>query len=404
MKTVSNLKDSVAGLLSGLDLQNVDSLYKAFERAARVFTQKAKIPETQGTQNIMLYDGVTDYLINQSIFGSTLLDIRPQGISRDAHDFVFKKFGDDFDRNKQLKSSGTMACFDYSAGIPIIRIVSNTLAPKIILDTMSSTTGWVASGSASSLTSDSSIYYQKPASLRFTLTGSSTGVLTKTLTTGIDLTSYQGMGVAFLAIEIPTGATATNLTNIELRLGSDSSNYYTVTQTSGFLGSWISGQWLLVAFDLSVSTTTGSPIVTAINYLQTRIAHTGTFTNFRLGGLWISLPSQSQIIYGSAGFFKVGNTVLQTITTDNDSIILSDPAYAIYEYECALAILQQTGGGASDSTMASFNSILNGLRARNGMVVQMGLYDLYRAENPSAELRTSGTWYENEQGYSNLYK
>ncbi|MEI6532498.1 MAG: hypothetical protein WCO06_01520 [Candidatus Roizmanbacteria bacterium] len=398
-KTVSQLKDSVAGLLSGLDLQNVDSLYKAFERAARVFTQKAKIPETQGIQNIMIYDGVTDYLIDQSIFGTTLLDIRPQGISRQPSNFVFKKFGDDFDREKQYKSQSTVACFDYSAGVPIIRIISNYTPPQIVLDTMSDTTGWVASGSASLLASDSAIYYKKPASLRFTLTGSSTGVLTKTLTNSIDLTSYQGMGVKFLAIEIPTGAIATNLTNIEFRLGSDSSNYYTVTQTTGFLGSWVSGQWLLVAFDLSTASTTGSPVITAIDYLQVRIAHTGTFTNFRVGGLWISLPSQTQIVYGSAGFFKVGNTVLQTITTDNDSIILSDPAYAIYEYECALAVLQQTGGGASDSTMASFNSILNGLRARNGMVVQMGLYDLYRAENPSAELRTSGTYYSNDNNY-----
>src|ERR1035437_1838910 len=101
MKIVSNLKDEVAGLLSGLDLTNVDSLYGAFQRAARVLTQRAPIPETQGTQNITLYSGVTDYLIDTRIFGTSIYDIRPQGISRTAWDFVFKKFGDDFDRQKQ---------------------------------------------------------------------------------------------------------------------------------------------------------------------------------------------------------------------------------------------------------------------------------------------------------------
>ena len=399
IRQVSDLKTSVAGLLSGLDLSNVDALYKAFERAARVLVQKAKIPETQGTQNLTIYSGVTDYLIDQRIYGTSLLDIKPQGISRNSQDFVYKKFADDFDRTKQFHRLGTMATFTYSNGTPIIRLVSSYTPQQIVLDTMSSITGWNALSPITGLTTDNSFYYQSPASLRFNIAGGPpTAFLSKTISSPINLTSYLGVGMAFMAIEVPSA-----IATYELRLGSDSSNYYTVTSTTGTLGN-VTGQFMLIPFDFSTATTVGSPDITKIQYIGINLGYGGgAMTNVRLGGLFISLPVPVQIVYGSAGFFLVGTTVSQTIATDNDYIILADPAYSIYEYECALAILQQTGGGASDATMASFNNILNGMRARNGIVVELGLYDLYRGENPNAELRTSGSWYSNDLGSGGGY-
>ena len=394
MKQVSDLKYSVSGLLSGIDLQNVDNLYGAFQRAARVITQKAPIPETQQTQNITLYSGVTDYSINSSIFGTSIYDIRPQGVSRTAWDFVFKKFGDDFDRAKQYIYNGTMCAFAYSNGTPIIRIVSSQTPKEVILDSMTDITDWVASGSVSNLAQDTSVFYQIPGSLRFTLTGNSVGILTKTIQSPIDLSTYQNVGVGFLAIQIPAGTTSTDLTNIILKVGSDSSNYSQITQTTGFLGAWTVGNWLLVSFDFSSVTTVGTPNWSAIQYLQVSLTHANTFTNFRLGDLFMSLPSQNQIIYGSAGFFKVGDTVSTNITNDNDYIILNDAAYTIYEYECAKSVLQQTGGGSADATIAHFDGILNSSYTRTGRILTPGLYDIYRAENPSAILRTSGSYYE----------
>lgn len=402
MHSVFDLKDSVAGILSGIDIANVDNLNGAFERAARVFVQKAKIPETQGTQNILLYSGVIDYLIDTRIFGTSILDIRPQGQPRWINNFVFKKFGDDFDRQKGYQRQGTICTFDYYNGTPIIRIVSSQTLPQIIVDSMSATTGWIASGTASGLTQDSAIYYQQPSSLRFNLT-SGTGILTKTLGNPINISSYQNVGLAFLAIDIPVGATAADLTSIILKLGSDSSNYSSVTQTTGFLGSWIAGNWLLVAFDFSTTSNTGTPNWSAIQYVQVLLASTTTFTNFRVGGLWVAQPSANQILYSSAGFFLQNNLVSQDITTDNDEIILNDSAYSIYEYECAISVLQQTGGGASSSSMSQLESILNGARTRTGAIITLGLYDLYRGENPSAVLKTVGNYYEDNIGGRNGY-
>jgi hypothetical protein len=397
-KTVSEYKDSVAALLSGIDLGNVDNLNGALERAARILIQKADVPEASITQNITLYNGVTEYLCDERIFGTSITDIRPQGVSRNITDYVYKVPQEQFDRTKGYLPNGTRTTFTYKNGTPIINIESTTTIERVVIDTMTDDTGWTASGNASSLVQDTAIYYQEPGSLRFNLT-TGTGTLTKNLSSQLDMSSYQGFGTAFLALQIPTGATATNLTSIQVKIGSSSTAYSAVTETEGFLGAWVAGEWLLVAFDFSGATDTGIPDWSVIDYVQVNLSTAGSFTNFHLGGLWMSFPSQNQILAGSAAIYLPAglSTTQTTITSDTDSIILNDAAYTIYEIEGALSVLQQTGGGASDSTSLGLQRKLDG----NGST-DIGLYARYRGDNPSQELRTVGSYYDNSTGYNFL--
>lgn len=401
LHTVSELKYSVAGLLSGVDLSNVDDINGCLERAASTLIQKADVPEASGIQNITLYSGVFDYSCDARIYGTAINDIRPQGITRNPNNFVTKVDQEDFDRTKQWSYPGTRATFQYQNGSPIIRIVAPFPKTQAIIDPMStigtSPTQWVASGSASNLTVDNTTFYASPASLRFLLTGSSTGILTRTEASTIDISDYEDIGVAFLAIMIPSGATATNLTSIELRLGSDSTNYNNVSNTTGFLGSWIAGQWLIVAFDFASASQTGTPDWNAIDYVQVRFAHTGTFTNFRVGGLWMSMPTPAQILYQSAAIFLASGSTSPTvaITADTDTITLADPAYNIYLQESALAVLQNTGASATDATSIKINQMLN------GSPNDIGLYARFRGDNPSQEIRTTGSYYSTNMPYNN---
>lgn len=393
LHTVSQYKDSVAGLLSGLDLSNVDDLNGALERAARVMVQKADVPEASGVQNITLYSGVYDYACDSRIFGTAITDIRPQGISRPLSDYVYKRPGEQFDRTKGYLANGTMTTFEYANGIPIIRIESTTPQQQVIIDQMNSTTGWVAAGSASALTQDTAVYYQAPASLRFTLTGLGTGTLTKTLASSINLSSYQTVGVSFLAIRIPDGATATDLVSVSLKLGSDSSNYSLVTESQGFLGSWVAGNWLLVSFDFATASPAGTPNWSSIQYVQVLLGTLQTMINFRVGGLWICQPSPAQILYQSAAIFiPSGSTTPQTsITANTDQIILNDPAYTLYQYEGALAVLENTGGAKGDAMTQQLQDKLEG----NGSTT-FGLYGKFRGDNPSQEIRTVGNYYDDD--------
>lgn len=407
LKTVSQLRDSVAGLLSGVDLNNVDDVNGCFERAVSTLLQKAYVPEASGIQNITLYSGVFDYPCDERIFGTAINDIRPQGISRNPANAVSKVNQEDFDRSKNYYSgNGTTATFQYQNAEPIIRIVAPFPKSQVIIDPMSSLgdspNQWVASGSASNVAVDSTVFYQSPASLRFLLTGSSTGILTRTEQSSIDISDYEDIGVAFLAIEIPDGSTASNLTSLELRLGSDSSNYNNVTETEGFLGAWIEGQWLIVSFDFSGASQTGTPDWSSIDYVQVRLVHATTFTNFRIGGLWMSFPTPAQILYQSAAIFLPSGSTSPTtaITATTDSIMLTDPAYNIFLQECALSVLQNTGASASDSSSIKINRALDG----NKDTGDIGLYARYRGDNPSQAIRSTGSWYDTDLPYSGGYK
>lgn len=388
LNTVGELKDGVSGILSGLNLDKVTGLFKVFERASRKLVQKADIPEASAKESITLYDGVFDYNPSQKIFGNSIVDIRPQGVSRTFLDEVVKQPPARFDQFKDFLSTGYATAFEWNKGVPILRVATPRPLPRVTLDKMHETTDWVAGGSLSALTRDAAVFYESPSSLKFTLTGASVGTLTKTLSSSIDISSYEDVGVAFLATRIPAGSTLADLTSIEFRFGSDDSNYDSVTETDGFLGAWVLDDWLLTAFDFSGATSTGTPDWTAMDYIQLRLTHASGFTNFRVGGLWIAQPSPHEFLYQTAAIFLNGGALAQKITDDDDEIILSDAAYLLYEHECALAIaLQKT----MPKKAQQIRAILYGREGSD----EAGLYGQYRGDNPSQELRTVGSYYEN---------
>lgn len=388
MRNVSYLKASVAGLVSGVNLNDVTNLYGAIERAARKVVQKAAPPEASGRQNYMLYNGVYDYPAPASIFGGSFFDLRPQGVVRAPIDYPYKKPILAFDMTKALASDGCEVTFEYRVGVPIMRVAQARAQAKVTLDLMDETDGWTASGSASGLAQDTTVFYQEPASLRFTLTGSSAGILTKTLDNSLDLETYEDVGVAFLAIRIPEANTAAQLTSIEVKVGSSSANYNNVSDTEGFLGAWTVGNWLLVAFDFAGASQTGTPDWTAIDYLQVTINHTATMTNFRVGGLFMCLPSAYELLFGSAAVFSASGTPSTSITGDGDNILFSDAAFTLLEYETAIEVILQSGGSIAAGQGQQYHNVIN-----VGTPTEPSLYARYRGDNPSAQIRQVGSWY-----------
>ena len=391
-KTVSELKDSVAAILAGLDMVNVPDLNGTLERAAANMITRCYIPEASGIQNISLYSGVTDYPINENIYEADLVDIRPQGTSRPIWDFTVKTNQANFDRTKKYYWNGTRAAFQYNNGVPIIRIVTQGVTPQVILDQMNATTGWTAAGTASSLAQDTSSFWQYPASLRFNVT-TGTGTLTKAINSA-DISSYVGVGVAFLAVYIPDTST---LTSITLKLGSSDTDYYSVTSTTGFTGAWTSDNWLLVPFDFSTASTTGTPDWAAADYAQVSIVTTGTQTNFHVGQLFIAQPSPYQILYQSPSIFSASGVRSPIITSDTDEIILNTSPYNIYLYESAYAVLENMSGDVANKMFDKIAQRL-GVNPITGEVVG-GLYKPYMADNPSEQIRQFDSYYPSRNNW-----
>lgn len=395
LHNVGEAKDEIQALLQGQTLDKVGNLNGALERAARTTLQNADIPEASGIQPITLYGGVYYYTAPPTIFGGALNLIRRQGDASTPWDYNYKVPVDEFTRGKKFVRNGYMVDFEYLNGVGYMGIATPNTFPKLILDPMNAVgttpNEWVAAGSASGLAQDTTNYFTQPASLRFTLTGSSSGTLTKTFQSSFDASVYDGVGVAFLAIEIPDGATASTLTNISLKLGSSAANYNSVTATQGFLGAWVDGNWLLVAFDFSGASTTGTPDWSVLDYIEVTLNHTATLTNFRVGGLFISLPSPHEILFQSSAIFLASGVLSQAITSDGNDIILNDAAYNLYIHECALTIALQQGGTLENANIQMLRAILYGTGN------EIGLYAHYRANNPSGQLRQVGSYYDNDR-------
>lgn len=389
-RTVEDLQDDVAGILTGIDLDDVDNLFGCFERAVSTLIQKADVPEASGRDAFFIYDGVTDYAPTGEMFGTAIIDLRPQGQARQPWDTTQKTYIERFDRVKCRVPFGYLITFEYRNGTPILRVAQGRALPRVSIDPMTATTGWVASGNASGLMLDTTVYYRQPGALRFNLAAAgSQGILQKTLPNALSLAAYQGVGVVFLELMEPTK----DISSIVLRFGSDANNYYQVTATQGFTGPLLPNEYQAVAFDLALATQVGAPNIAAMAYVEMLFNYDGaSMPNVRVGGLWISLPSAHELLYYSPAVFMPENTTapLKTITNLSDTIILGDPAYNLYVREAARAVAQQQGGDIGSGLIEGLDLELEGNEAAG----KIGLYQKFRGSNPSEEMRTIGNWYE----------
>lgn len=391
-KTVSDLKENVQAILTGLDLDQVPDLYGSFERAAATFIQKADVLEASGREGIMLYDRVDTYPAPTTMFGGALIDIRPQGVERNIWDDVQKMPMMRFDQTKNVTPSGYKVTFETRTTTLLMRIAQNFAEQSITIDSMNDTDDWTLSGNGMGLAKDSTVYYHQPASLRFNLpTAGSQALMTKTLDNALDLTGYEGVGVVFLAIYMPS---ATHITSLRLRLGSSAAAYYEITETEGFLGAFYANDFLLVAFDLAGVASTGTPDFSAVDYVQVAINYDGTAVpNVRLGDLFIALPSPHEVLFYSPAVFVNGsNAPSESITDDSDEILFRTAAYNIYVQEAAREVAKNQGGEISSGLIAGIDQVLE------GMGKKLGLYGQYRGDNPSEEIRQVGNYYD-DSGY-----
>ena len=190
--------------------------------------------------------------------------------------------------------------------------------------------------------------------------------------------------MVFLAVYLPS---STAITSIGIRLGSDSSNYFDISNTQGMLGAWKANEWTLIALDLSSATETGTVDITHVDYARIYVNYDGTaLTNVRIGSFFISMPAPYELIYGTAAIFKVSNTLSNTITDDNDEIVLNDASYVLFEYEIALTIAIQSSGTLSSGLVQMYRTMLYDPNT--------GLYARYRSNNPSQQVREVGNYYE----------
>lgn len=389
---VSDLRQSIRGILTGLNTNNVVDWNGKLQRVATTILMKGDIPEMSDRYALDLYDGVFDYVSPPNLFGSLVQDVRPQGVSRNRFDIPYKKPLMDFDLMKQRLNNGVLLTFEQRGVQQVMRLAQTRATPRVDLGSVAVLGTWVAGGAAQSLALDQTVFYQSPAAIRLNLNSAPGGGLgyAETTINSANLSAYQGVGVVFVAIRLPDANAASSVSSIGVHVGNNNANYWDVSATQGFLGAWTYGDFLIVALDLANASTTGSVTNTAITYLRVYFNYTSAtpINNVYIGGVWVSLPTPYEIPFETTALFcPSGSTTRQkTTTTDSDVIILGDAGYQLYAYEVAREIAFGKGGSIASGLISGIDLVLEGNASK------IGLYTKFRQDNPAQTLRNVGSW------------
>ena len=316
--THADLKTAVSEGLHGKgdNLIDYDALLR---RGVRELSAKVDMKSQQRKMAIApgLYSTVYEYMAPVDMKGDAVVDISRQ-IKRSEEFNLFSN--EEFDRRKTYDKG--MIAFSNHDGVKILRLSTEMNTTEIMIDDFESLTAngtFVASGDASNMSIDTSNYLNGGASLKFdTASGGTTAVITNSTMESIDLTNFKGQSI-FLYVYIPA---VTNLTNFILKWGSSASAYWSATVTTTHEGLTFQVGWNLLRFDFP-ATTTGTPDITEVNYLQITITKAGAMaatTGWRLDFAVARLGDIHYITYYSKYNWQTTGTLaykeIQTASTD----------------------------------------------------------------------------------------
>ena len=146
---------------------------------------------------------------------------------------------------------------------------------------------WTGTGAVSTLAVDTYDTFEQNSSISFNYSGTS-GAFTNSTMTAIDLSRYVARSSIYLNLNLTS---VTNFTSVVIKVGSDASNYVTMTATTDYLGIAPTVGWNRFGFAWTGTTTTvGTPVVTAINYVQVTLAYSvnPATTGNNIENIWIS--------------------------------------------------------------------------------------------------------------------
>lgn len=373
-------------------ITNLDGLiYRAARQVLLDVDPQETIRITQFTNPI--YTNVYDYALPSDLKGNKVIDIRPQ-VNRLSRDVYNQDYSQQFDLAKQnLYNGQNQFNINFNTSVKTIRIDAPFLTPPTLVNQAESITGngtWAVDGvGATSLTVDNVNFVSGAGSLKFNLAaGQVTGYIQNSTFSAVDLSTLVNQGTLFVYVYLPT---ASSVTSVNLRWGSSSSNYYSQSATTNQQGNAFVNGWNLLAFAWNGSTTTGTPVSTAINYLRVTYTYDGTLqTGVHLNNVTASLGSILELVYYSKFLFRDGSSgaYQETVTADSNLVNLDTESYNLLFSQVAyLCAQQQQGLDAaffdSNFWLQQYNENLARYQAMYKSQVQKPRMIYYKKPNPS---------------------
>ncbi len=348
--SVLNLKSDLEGVLHGTTNNQIQNLDGVINRAARQLLLDLDPQETKRTVEFVapIFNTVYDYPIAADVKGNKIIDIFPQ-VQRIPQDIWLQSYNQAFDVAKQnIMSMQNMFTMNFDSSLKTIRINAPWLNEPITVNQIEAiaTNGtWAAGGTASNLAVNNSNFAQGSGSLQFDMTVG-TGYIENSTMTAVDLSDYTNQASFFVWVYVPTG---TNLTSVNLRIGSSSTDYYALTVTQTQQATAFVNGWNLCQFGWASMSQTGTVDETALNYARVSLVMTGTNTGVKVNGLDMILGTVLQYSYYSKYLFRNASTSAfqETVLDDSDLINLDTESYNLLFNQVAyLACQQQQGSDA----------------------------------------------------------
>ncbi len=346
--SVTNLKSDLTGMLHGTTLSQISGVNNLIDRAAREVLLDVDPAETKRTVEIStpIFDDIWDYAVPADLKGNRVIDIKPNSF-RFPSDRMSQSYNKDFDINKNFLDSNSAFTIVHNTGVKTIRIDDNNQIKGITLDTADTDQGWTAVSTASNLKTDNVNFISGSGSISFDLAAGanpSTGTINKTLASQLDMTDHLNQSSLFYYVWFPT---ASDITSVELQWGSDSSNYYSRTATVTSEGNSFADGWNLIRAEWLGATVTGTPVVTAIDFVQVGVTYNGTAqTAVRVDNIVSNLGRIMEIEYYSKFLFRDSTTggFQETVADDSDLINLDTESYNLLTYKAGILAAQQQQG------------------------------------------------------------
>lgn len=225
---------------------------------------------------------------------------------------------------------GDIAVDDYN-GVRTLLINSAIPSEQQLISELDSLTSgggtWTTLGGITNLAADGDDYIKGAGSLSFDIdaTSTTTAGIQNTTLNQFDITDYVGGNSAvFCWVKINS---ITNITNFVLKLGTNTSNYYSKTITTKHDGNAFETGWNLLRFDLSSLTQTGTVTLTNIRYASVYMTKATTKvseTEYKFDWLTILSGQRSYVTYYSKFPWTSSTGTYKELSTVSSDLLLAD--------------------------------------------------------------------------------
>lgn len=192
------------------------------------------------------------------------------------------------------------------------------------------------------------------------------GAIENSTFTAVDLSAMTNKGTLFAWVYFPS---VTYITSVLVRWGSSSANYYEQSATTQHNGQAFRAGWNRLGFAWSGSTTTGTPVDTAIDYLLVRVVYSASQTDatgFKVDDIRMETPAQLEINYHSSRMVESAAGSLQDdFALNTDVTLLADEdADLLFYYALSDSLWIYSRFEERKEAQRQFEELLGAVRAR----------------------------------------